>query len=292
MVEEPKSLQLNGSSDGTKCEFLPEPHSEQGPSFSDVDFGDHLDYVRTPTVPPLHTDGTKCEFLPEPQSEQRPSFSDIDFGDHLDYVRTPTAPPSHTDKEVAISCKDMEVLEMSCSSDEFIEPLSEPPQSERIDSSSGDRADEDHPDDLQSPPPPIEKQKEIRKEDDGDGEDNDTSNKEEEETPDLPPDDVTAQPVPEPPKVTEPPSDAMDEPSSSELWIAQDGTTSSTWIPQDDPRPKGRNCFKYGTTILLPELPMKMAESDPRCHLCDITFPDKYELELHQRTMHSKKQRL
>ncbi|XP_073435963.1 uncharacterized protein [Dendrobates tinctorius] len=316
MVEEPKSLQFNGSSDGTKCEFLPEPQSEQRSSFSELDFGDQLDYVQTPAAPPSHTDGTKCEFLPESQSEQRPSFSDLDFGDQLDYVQTPAAPPSRTDIEVAISCQDTDVLEMSCSSDDFIEQSSEPPQSERIDSSSGDKADEDRTDDPQSPlpsSPQPEKQKEIRKDgedddsDDNGGEDSDTSQKDaDEETPDLPPDDVTAESVPEPPKDTEPPSaDAMDESSSSELWIAQDGTTSSTWIPQDDPRPKGRNCFKYGkhagriqcpvslsgTTILLPELPLKV-ESDPRCDLCDLTFPDKYELELHQRLMHSKKQRL
>ncbi|XP_073516378.1 uncharacterized protein [Phyllobates terribilis] len=238
MVEEPKSLQYNGSADGMKSDFFPEM-----------------------------------------QSEQRPSFSDADFGVHLDYVRTPVSPPLHTDKEVAISCKDIEVLEMSCSSDDFIELSSEPPQSERIDASSGDKDDEDHPVDPRSPPPSsppppqTEKQKEIKDDDEDDdgGDDRDTSEEEEEEeTPDPPPDNVTAERVPEPPKTTEPPSaDAMDESSSSELWIAQDGTTSSTWIPQDDPRPKGRNCFKYGkhagriqcpvslsgTTIILPELP-------------------------------------
>ncbi|XP_071968853.1 uncharacterized protein [Engystomops pustulosus] len=92
---------------------------------------------------------------------------------------------------------------------------------------------------------------------------------------------------------------------SSDLWIAQDGTTSSTWMPQDDPRPKGRNCFKYGknagriqcpvslcgtTTICLPELPLT-AGPEHRCDLCDLSFPDKYELDLHQLT-HSKKRRL
>ncbi|XP_075207592.1 uncharacterized protein LOC142312512 isoform X2 [Anomaloglossus baeobatrachus] len=272
MVEEPKSPQFNGSSDGTK---------------------------------------SNC-FL-ETQSERRPSGGDVDFGDHLDYVQTPAL---HTD--------------------DFIEPSAEPPQSERMGSSSGDKDDEDHLADPQSPPlsppsrPQTVKQKEKTKDDDdkdddedggddedsgdGDKEGDDDNDEEEDENaedetttkPAPPADNSTADRAPDPPKPAEPPSaDAMDESSISELWIAQDGTTSSTWIPQDDPRPKGRNCFKYGkhagriqcpvslsgTTILLPELPLKVAEYKHRCALCDLAFPDKYELDLHQMT-HSKKQRL
>lgn len=255
MVEEPKSTQFNGSTDGMKTDFL---------------------------------QGTQCE--------QRPNFGDLDFEG---LFQNPVTLPPLTDKyEETITTKDIEILEMSCSSDDDLDS----PQNERIDSSSGDKDIEGDLDVPQSPvpsPPGTDKPK----------------GKKEEETPAVShsTDDVTADPVPDAPQGTDSPPavDAIEESlesSSSELWIAQDGTTSSTWIPQDDPRPKGRNCSRYGksgtriqcpvslsgtTTICLPEQPLKRAETalDFRCDLCDLTFPDKYELDLHQLT-HSKKQRL
>ncbi|XP_069809063.1 uncharacterized protein [Dendropsophus ebraccatus] len=293
MVEEPKDLPFNGSSDGAKTDSLVEPQCERRPNFNDIDF-DGL----------FHGSGS-------PQTN-REKYED--------------------------SIKDLEILQMSCSSDDDDDDGDDldPPPSERIDSPAGDKDEEeellDVPQSPKSPspspsaspspppPPPPEKPIEQRKKDE-----------EKEEIPEktkickaaaLQPEPVpdppismpvrgfTADPVPvTPPKIESPPvADAVEESlESSELWIAQDGTTSSTWIPQDDPRPKGRNCSRYGkgpriqcpvslsgtTTIILPDLPLKRPESalEPRCELCDLTFPDQLELELHQLT-HSKKHRL
>ncbi|XP_075034223.1 uncharacterized protein LOC142095227 [Mixophyes fleayi] len=102
---------------------------------------------------------------------------------------------------------------------------------------------------------------------------------------------------------------------SSELWIAQDGTTSSQWIPQEDPRPPGWSYYSYPRKRSLVQCPVSLswdtthtvqlehsgsdhAESKRaptvqkhRCELCDTSFPDKHELLVHEKT-HTKKQRL
>ncbi|XP_066444032.1 uncharacterized protein [Eleutherodactylus coqui] len=257
MVEEPKSLELNGSSDGMKTDF----------------------------------------FL-ETQCEPRPNFGDLDFGEHLDLYQNPVTFPL-TDEEELIR-KDIEVLDMTCSSDDAIEEQApDVPQSEKIDSFSGDKDRGDHLDVPRTPmssPPLKDKPKAKRKKD--------------EVLPGNHSTDVIADLVPDAPARVDASSvpiiDESLESSSSELWIAQDGTTSSTWIPQDDPRPKGRNCSRYGknaariqcpvslsgTMICIPEQPLTRAESlDPHCDLCDLTFSSIYELDLHQIT-HSKKPRL
>ncbi|XP_040293987.1 uncharacterized protein LOC121005363 [Bufo bufo] len=291
--------------------------------------------VEEPKNPIVIVDDPKTEFFPETQYEHRPSFADLDFGSPLDFLPSPaTFPPPLTDKEER---EEIEVLEMSCVSEDVIdEPAAATPQRERIDSSSGDKDVGGRLDVARSPASPPaqkEKQKEKRKDDidetlevtcctdddddmpeppkrrDASPKRRDASPKRRDASPkrrDASPKRRDASPKR---RDASPAADAVEESesASSELWIAQDGTTSSTWIPQDDPRPKGRNSFKYGKhagriqcpvslsgiTICLPEQPLKRAESarDPRCDLCDLSFPDKYELDLHQIT-HSKKQRL
>ncbi|XP_063816997.1 uncharacterized protein LOC135056132 isoform X2 [Pseudophryne corroboree] len=99
---------------------------------------------------------------------------------------------------------------------------------------------------------------------------------------------------------------------SSELWIAQDGTTSSQWIPQDDPRPPGWGYNTYRRKRPLLQCPVSLScdnahtvnteisrsdheesntlTQDHWCELCDKSFADKHELVVHEIT-HTKKQR-
>ncbi|KAM3921990.1 uncharacterized protein RB166_011295 isoform 2-T2 [Leptodactylus fuscus] len=260
---------------------------------------DEWDYIED------HEEHYKHVMVEEPKNLPfNGSSGDIDFGGPLDFLPSPTTLPPMTDKE-EITREDLQVLEMSCSSDDDIdEPVADTPPRVKVESPSGDKDVVGHLDVPQSPvspPAQTDKYKGKRKKDE------DKEILEENQ----PSDNATADPTPETPERRDdsPAADTIEESESSgsELWIAQDGTTSSTWIPQDDPRPKGRNCFKYGkhagriqcpvslsgVTICLPELPVKRAETalELRCDLCDIIFPDKYELELHVLT-HSKKQRL
>ncbi|XP_056406647.1 uncharacterized protein LOC130297783 [Hyla sarda] len=278
--------------------------------------------VEEPEHPQLNggSGGMKTDFLPETSRDPRPNFNDIDFG-HL-FQNSVPSPVNREKYEETI--KDLRILEMSCSSDDDMDP----PSSDRVDSPTGHKDIElDEPQSPESPPPPTDKHKEIRKDDKEEIPNKTKPGKTSEVEPEVVPDtpasnpskqsspDVTADPVPKippapdtPPRKESPPAaDVIEESpeASSELWIAQDGTTSSTWIPQDDPRPKGRNCSRYGngpriqcpvslsgsTTICRPELKRPELSMGPHCHRCDITFPDQLELELHQLT-HSKMQRL
>ncbi|XP_077314890.1 uncharacterized protein LOC143935123 [Lithobates pipiens] len=101
---------------------------------------------------------------------------------------------------------------------------------------------------------------------------------------------------------------------SSELWIAQDGTTSSRFIPEDDPRPPGRTHKTYSRKSLPLQCPLNLSSDKPPdlkpngsgsgqtgskrpatgnqhwCEQCNEHFPDRRQLTAHKR-LHTKKPR-